>query len=132
MKSKAPSLTSWRRLASSAVCRVLSSGVCRRLGLLALSKRFVFPRSSTPLGQEASHAKSLQLLFTTDDTAEGPVAGGAARPVARATDEDAWPVADCKGWQDSFLNLPLIAAMAVLSGVMHLSGLSSRSLHRVP
>ena len=39
-------------------------------------------------------AKSLQLLFTADDTAEGPVAGGAARPVTRATDEDAWPVAD--------------------------------------
>ena len=53
-----------------------------------------FPRPFTPLGQEASQARSLQLLFTADDRAEGPVAGGAARPVARATDEDAGPVAD--------------------------------------
>ena len=37
---------------------------------------------------------SLQLLFRADDRAEGPVAGGAARPVALATDEDAGPVAD--------------------------------------
>ena len=39
-------------------------------------------------------SKALQLLFTADDRAEGPVVGGAARPVARATDEDAGPVAD--------------------------------------
>ena len=48
----------------------------------------------TPLGHNASQARSLQLLFTADDRAEGPVAAGAARPVARATDEDAGPVAD--------------------------------------
>ena len=75
------------RLACSVVWRLSSSGA-------ACFFRKFFPRSITPLGQEASQAKSLQLLFTADDTAEGPVAGGAARPVTRATDEDAWPVAD--------------------------------------
>ena len=54
---------------------------------------FVFQDLSL-LGQEASQARSLQLLFTADDRAEGPVAGSAARPMARATDEDAGPVAD--------------------------------------
>ena len=77
------------------VWRLLSSVVCRRLALLSFSQGFFFfPRPVTPLGQEASQARSLQLLFTADDRAEGPVAGGAARPVARATDEDAGPVAD--------------------------------------
>ena len=37
---------------------------------------------------------SLQLLCTADDRAEGPVSGVAARPTARATDEDTGPVAD--------------------------------------
>ena len=53
-----------------------------------------FSKTCHSLGQEASQARSLQLLFTADDRAEGPVAAGAARPVARATDEDAGPVAD--------------------------------------
>ena len=56
--------------------------------------KVLFPLPVTPHGQEASQARSLQLLFTADDRAEGPVAGGAARPVAGATDEDAGPVAD--------------------------------------
>ena len=65
------------------------------LGLLHL--KFFFPdflRLLTSLRQEASSARSLRPLFTEDDRAEGPVAGGAARPVACATDEDAGPVAD--------------------------------------
>ena len=80
--------TTRRRLASSVVCRLSSSGAAFFLPW------FFFPRPVTTLGQEASQARSLQLLFTADDRAEGPVAGGAARPVARATDEDAGPVAD--------------------------------------
>ena len=76
------------------VWRLLSSVICRRLVLLSFASCLFFPRPITPLGQEASQARSLQLLFTADDRAEGPAAGGAARPVARATDEDAGPVAD--------------------------------------
>ena len=67
------------------------------LGLLHLKffvSSFFVLRPLTSLGQEASSARSLQPLFTEDDRAEGPVAGGAARPVACATDEDAGPVAD--------------------------------------
>ena len=79
--------TTRRRLSSSVVCRLSSSGA-------AFFFPMFFPRPVTPLGQEASQARSLQLLFTADDRAEGPVAGGAARPVAGATDEDAGPVAD--------------------------------------
>ena len=68
------------------------------LGLLHL-KFFLFPHffvlpPLTSLGQEPSSTRSLQPLFTEDDRAEGPVAGGAAKPVACATDEDAGPVAD--------------------------------------
>ena len=64
-----------------------------RLSLLFFSQGF-FCTTIIPLGQQPSEARSLQLLFRADDRAEGPVAGGAARPVARATDEDAGPVAD--------------------------------------
>ena len=53
-----------------------------------------FSKTCHSLGQEASQARSLQLLFTADDRDEEPVAGSAARPMARATDEDAGPVAD--------------------------------------
>ena len=60
-----------RRLASSVVWRVLSSGACPRLALLLLSHQ---------LGQEASQARSLQLLSTADNTAERPVAGGYEAP----------------------------------------------------
>ena len=56
--------------------------------------RFFFPVPVTPIGQEASQAKSLQLLYTADDSAEGPVVGSAARRVARAINEDAGPAAD--------------------------------------
>ena len=80
-KARFPNTTR-RRLACSVVCHLSSSGAA-----------FFFPLLF-PLGQEASQARSLQLLFTADDSAEGPVAGGAARPVARATDEGAGPVAD--------------------------------------
>ena len=80
--------TTRRRLASCVVCRLSSSGAA------FFFRMFFIPRPVTPLGQEASQARSLQLLFTADDRAEGPVAGGAARPVAGATDEDAGPVAD--------------------------------------
>ena len=86
-KAKFPNTTR-RRLSSSVVCRLSSSGAA------FFFPRFFFPRPVTPLGQEASQARSLQLLFTADDRAEGPVAGGAARPVARTIDEDAGPVAD--------------------------------------
>ena len=64
------------------------------LGLLHLKFFLIFLRLLTSLRQEASSARSLRPLFTEDDRTEGPVAGGAARPVACATDEDAGPVAD--------------------------------------
>ena len=76
------------RLACSVVWRLSSSGAA------CFFRKFFFPRSITPLGQEASQARSLQLLFTAGDKAEGPVARGAARPEARASDKDARPVAD--------------------------------------
>ena len=64
--------------------------------------KVLFPLPVTPHGQEASQARSLQLLFTADDRAERPVASAAdddasvgpitegAKPVARA----AGPIAE--------------------------------------
>ena len=57
--------TTRRRLASSVVCRLSSSGAA------FFFPSFFFPRPVTPLGQEASQARSLQLLFTASDKAEG-------------------------------------------------------------
>ena len=86
-KAKFPNTTR-RRLSYYVVCRLSSYDAAFFFQGFFVSLPF------TPHGQEASQARSLQLLFTADDRAEGPVAGGAARPVASATDEDAGPVAD--------------------------------------
>ena len=52
-----------------------------------------FPRPVTH-SDKRPPKQGLTAAVLADDRAEGPVAGGAARPVARAADEDAGPVAD--------------------------------------
>ena len=57
--------TTRRRLASSVVCRLSSSGAA------FVFLCFCYQRPVTPHGQETSQARSLQLLFTAHDRADG-------------------------------------------------------------
>ena len=79
--------TTRRRLSSSVVCRLSSSGAAFFFARLFFHDPSLHSDQRPPKQGPYS-------CFMADDRAQGPVAGGAARPVAGATDEDAGPVAD--------------------------------------